>query len=696
MAVNPNDDVILFKINLDTGEAEINLGDLKKKVKDSTTPEKDTFKNYSKQIKEATDEAQKLSAEFGNYSKQAVDARKKLSDLKEEYKDFNDAVVQSDPGNKFRALGSLAKGAVGSIQAVSGAMAVFGSESDRTNEMLVKLQGLINLSMALDSIDDVKNSFKNLTSVLGLTTAGLTKAQIAAKGFGLALKAIGIGLITAAIAYLIDKWDDLKDSVSDLLPELGQTTESFKEIVDWAKAIGGTLVKHIILPFRIMGELFKQTKSFFSGDGWDNSKMLSLIKETYDVLGTKEGIEKKRKEGEARELLKTQLDIEKRELERRKNRGENVEKLEIALAKRYLNAYEKGSKEYLEAMKHYEDLKDRLIAKQNEKRKQDEQKRKEEEEKARLQALKDAEEFKKIMDQNQRDIEKSFNDSREQFLKEQARQEKEIADAKRKRQEDSDNQYIKSKESQAIDAETDVYKAEAKLNRPLGLLEQLGLKNNLKDLERYFDERAKLINRAADAEIAKAEGDATIIRKINAKRNADLLLNDTEKLENTKSLKGRELEFGMAMADATSGLMGALGDLAGEDSQAKKDLAIAGAVIDTIRGGVSAYIGGVAAFPGPAGVALGATLAATALATGYAQVKKIKEVNIKGKKGGGSTLPPAPTITSTILAPQTPQDVNLVGMNVSNKPEPVRAYVVQEDLETNQRRASFMNEVASF
>src|SRR5690606_11734315 len=117
------------------------------------------------------------------------------------------------------------------------------------------------------------------------------------------------------------------------------------------------------------------------------------------------------KEGEARELLKTQLDIEKRELERRKNRGENVEKLEIALAKRYLNAYEKGSKEYLEAMKHYEDLKDRLIAKQNEKRKQDEQKRKEEEEKARLQALKDAEEFKKIMDQNQRDIEKSFNDS---------------------------------------------------------------------------------------------------------------------------------------------------------------------------------------------------------------------------------------------------------------------------------------------
>lgn len=167
---------ILVSVDVDTGEATSNVDKLNNKLNNLGSNAGKSFQGFKKEIREATLEAQKLEQEFGAMSQEAKNARDKVAALKDEYNEFNARVQASNPDNKFAALGSLTQGFAGSLQAAAGGMALFGSNTDAVNEQLTKLQGLINLTQALDSIDDIKNSFKNLGSVLGLTTAA-TKAQ---------------------------------------------------------------------------------------------------------------------------------------------------------------------------------------------------------------------------------------------------------------------------------------------------------------------------------------------------------------------------------------------------------------------------------------------------------------------------------------------------------------------------------------
>lgn len=141
-----------------------------------------------------------------------------------------------------------------------------------------------------------------------------------------------------------------------------------------------------------------------------------------------------------------------------------------------------------------------------------------------------------------------------------------------------------------------------------------------------------------------------------------------------ENLKNQELAaFGQ--------LSGALSTLAGEN----KELAAAEAIIQT-------YLGANKAF-GQGGV-LGFVTAATVIAAGLANVKKIYDTKLPsgggGASSGGGSVPSVGSNIAASLPTQTNLSDVVSSVNQSNQ-EPIRAYVIGQDVTDSQEAQSYLN-----
>lgn len=154
-----------------------------------------------------------------------------------------------------------------------------------------------------------------------------------------------------------------------------------------------------------------------------------------------------------------------------------------------------------------------------------------------------------------------------------------------------------------------------------------------------------------------------------------------------KKLSDEERAVRVQNAEAVGNALGALSQLAGDQTAVGKVLAIAQAVINTYTGATKALAqGGV----------FGIASAVAVIASGLASVKKIIAVKVPGDKGsgganisGGSTSAPLqpqlPLATNTLL---NQQQLNQIG-NAT-----VRAYVTETDIATNAERVRRLNRAA--
>ena len=184
------------------------------------------------------------------------------------------------------------------------------------------------------------------------------------------------------------------------------------------------------------------------------------------------------------------------------------------------------------------------------------------------------------------------------------------------------------------------------------------------------------INAEASAEekSAKAAEDAAQKKIDLAKKVADEKLAQAKReAKITKDLKDQELAaFGQ--------LAGALSSLAGDN----KELAAASAIIDTYTGANKAFAqGGI----------LGFVSAAAIIAAGLGNVKKIYSTKVPASSGGGGGGGSVPAVGSS-LAASLPTQTNLSdvvsSVNQSNQ-EPVRAYVIGQDVTDSQEAQSYLN-----
>ena len=170
-------------------------------------------KNFKTQLREAKLEAQQMVITFGEFSDEAIIAQKKVAELSDKMEDFNDRIKALNP-DKFAKVQTVVQGISRGFQAGQGAMALFGSESEDLTKTLVKVQGAMALADGLEGLGKVQQQFKTLASEV---KGNVVKSFSTLKG---AMSALGIGLLVAALGYVIANFDKIKKAVLNAVPGL--------------------------------------------------------------------------------------------------------------------------------------------------------------------------------------------------------------------------------------------------------------------------------------------------------------------------------------------------------------------------------------------------------------------------------------------------------------------------------------------
>lgn len=248
---------IIVSVQTDTSEAQQGVDEFKKKlgsVNDVDVTK--SIKTLKQDLKEAQNEAQRMFKEFGSGSKEFQVATTRVGDLKNQIDEVNLAIQNFNPDNKLQALVSLGRAGVGALQGVSGAMAFLGVQSETAEKTIAKLQGLMAFSDALNSLGDLKDTFKNINTLISNSTI-LQKANNAVtviasavmKAFGVsvattsagfkalkvAIASTGIGLLVIGLSSLISKisdWIGGTDEAEAAQKRLNSALERQQELLD--------------------------------------------------------------------------------------------------------------------------------------------------------------------------------------------------------------------------------------------------------------------------------------------------------------------------------------------------------------------------------------------------------------------------------------------------------------------------------
>lgn len=115
---------------------------------------------------------------------------------------------------------------------------------------------------------------------------------------------------------------------------------------------------------------------------------------------------------------------------------------------------------------------------------------------------------------------------------------------------------------------------------------------------------------------------------------------ESEALEKRKTLQNQYIQFMLFMANQVGSILSSMSDMAEQGTKEWKNLKIAEAIINTIAGAVAAMMSVWKDESVPSvwmKIAMMATLGASTLATGFAQVAKIRSTQVSKAASGGNT-----------------------------------------------------------
>jgi len=159
--------------------------------------------NLKQQLKQAQLEVQTLSEKFGATSAAAVEAAKKAAVLKDKIGDAKTLTDAFNPDAKFNALNKSLGGVSASFDVATGALGVFGLESEGVQKALEKVQSAMSLASGAQAVGESIDSFKQLGAVLKANTI-IQKLMTAGQWlYNAAMAANPIGAIIVAITALI-------------------------------------------------------------------------------------------------------------------------------------------------------------------------------------------------------------------------------------------------------------------------------------------------------------------------------------------------------------------------------------------------------------------------------------------------------------------------------------------------------------
>jgi len=600
--------------------------------------------SLKKQLREAQNEVAALSDKFGATSKEAIEAAKRAAELRDRIGDARALTEAFNPDAKFKALSASLSGVAGGFAAVQGAIGLFGTESKELEKQLLRVQSALALSQGLQSIGESIDSFKQLGAVIQSTTV-FTKANALANSVTAAtMKALGIAVDTTSTSFKVLKGAIAATGIGLLIVAIGELASAFSSYTSKAE--------------RAKEAQDKLNESIKSGAEVALQAELQFIENERQL-----------------------------EIARAKNRGASEKEIfELEQSFRKI----RGEAQ----VRYWNEIKDIDAEGAN---------------KARA-------EVEKI---NTEGAVADLNFQTEQNNKRREKQQEQNQKNKEQREEDLKNLNTYFKEASNLflnEKQKEINEIEDKYNKQIALAKKYNQDITLLEEARFIElqkVRDKYINRRLDDEplIAietkrqEAIKNTDVVVKgsleknlqavgarVNAETDAAIL---KAKLDDdaAKVVEDRE----QAKRDAyamTADALGVLGEVVGQQTAAGKVLSSAQALINTFLG-ITQIWANKSVIPEPFGTIQKVAATTTAAASGFLAVRNINKVQVP-KGGGGVSVP------SFSAAPLTPSSASLLTTSLSQQTinaignQAIRAYVVETDITSNQKRVQAIKQRARF
>ena len=193
------------------------------------------------------------------------------------------------------------------------------------------------------------------------------------------------------------------------------------------------------------------------------------------------------------------------------------------------------------------------------------------------------------------------------------------------------------------------------------------------EMQGVLDEQQALIDAEVEQYIAALEDEA----------KAEQIVRETE-VKMAKDAAKQKMATMTAYASGVSGLTSSLADILENEGKEAKNLRIAAATIDMISGAVTAF--STAQQLGPiAGPIVGAINAAAVVASGLANIAKIRSTNVSKNSTPSTNAPEAPTVSAPVLETAVPTTTVVNGASteaaLNRASEPQKVYILQSDIE---------------
>lgn len=260
--------------------------------------------------------------------------------------------------------------------------------------------------------------------------------------------------------------------------------------------------------------------------------------------------------------------------------------------------------------------------------------------------------------------------------------EEESAIAQAKAEMPTDSQYSSVRIQQEMALAERIYQIQQESDRKrleqMKKFQQDAINNG--DTETWLDYRQKI----ADAE-----------EEIEARKNEHIAEQDEKAAKKRKATTQDMLNTMQGLADGTSSILSSIADMYEEDAENSEEAAkkvkalrIASATIETISGAIGAFMQASSTIPPPAGQIVGAVQAAAVLATGLAQIQKIRNTEIDKDGGTGGSI--SASVDAPALTPQMNEVRNITSASEEDRLNRMasdqRVYILWSDIEASQRQ----------
>jgi len=534
---------------------------------------------------------------------------------------------------------------------------------------IVELEVKSNIGEVTEGIDKATASTKKLDDATQKGAKGFKGIGAAVKGVGTALKAAGIGLVVALLAKLMEVFsknqkvmdffnvamESLSIAFNDLFgfleKNVGNVTGWFKDIfenpkqslIDFGTAIKENLIERFNSFLDTVGHLGKAIGHLMEGEfGAAFDSVKAAGKESVDIwTGVDNSVDK---------LTTTMTNA-------------------VGAFKDYATETIKSAKATIELNKAAELAAVQVQGLIEEYDRQAEKLRqvRDDETKTFAERIEANEKLGKVLEEQGVEMQKlvdiQVNAAQVEYNKNQS-QENLIALTETLNERKAVEAQITGFQSEQLTNQVALEKELGEAKRELLLSGLEGMALELAELQTSYDLKIEMARKAGEDTTAiteKFESDQSAIKK------------KYEKEKETWSKMSAE-----AQLDIMSTTAGNMVKILGEETAAGKAMAVVQATVDTYKGATSAYAS-MAGIP-VVGPALGAVAAGAAVAAGLANVKAILATG-----GGGGSAPSGGSVpTAGAEAPAPEMMSGAFELGGGQAPEPVKAYVVTDEMSDSQ------------